>query len=390
MQPDPPQSQIANRKSQILPWSAFLGVSWTWCIGMFLPVLLVRDYGVWGWLVFAVPNVIGAAAMGWVLPDASSSARLVESHGGACAAFSIVTIAFHVFFVGWLNSVFAAFAPFVLVAAAVIYLLGMRRERADTVTAACTFAASLACAVIYGRFRVDLPQPHGFSPALIGLVPVCWLGFVLCPYLDLTFHRARQATTTAASGRIAFTLGFGVVFLSMILFTLVYAKNPILQEFLDRGFFSARRAVYWPSVIAVHMILQCAFTLAVHARALVARASGADGRRILWWNCAAAAVAALLAYLLDTHRLPIRGEVIYRVFMGFYGLVFPAYVWVCMITLPYQTPTRRTLVPFAAGVVLAAPFYWLGFIEGKMLWLLPGLLIVLASRAAVPRNALQS
>ncbi|MBV8780683.1 MAG: hypothetical protein JO353_04735, partial [Phycisphaerae bacterium] len=50
-----------------LGWAIFLGVSWTWCIGMYLPVLLVRDYGFWGWVVFAIPNVVGAAAMGWTI-----------------------------------------------------------------------------------------------------------------------------------------------------------------------------------------------------------------------------------------------------------------------------------------------------------------------------------
>src|SRR5690242_7362807 len=52
---------------RVLGWGAYLACSWTWCISMFLPVLLVRDYGVWGFVVFAVPNVIGAGAMGWVL-----------------------------------------------------------------------------------------------------------------------------------------------------------------------------------------------------------------------------------------------------------------------------------------------------------------------------------
>ena len=27
----------------------YLGISWTWCIGMFLPVLLGADYGFWAW-----------------------------------------------------------------------------------------------------------------------------------------------------------------------------------------------------------------------------------------------------------------------------------------------------------------------------------------------------
>lgn len=38
-----PQSPILNA-SPIL-WALFLASSWTWCIGMFLPVLLMRDAG---------------------------------------------------------------------------------------------------------------------------------------------------------------------------------------------------------------------------------------------------------------------------------------------------------------------------------------------------------
>ncbi|MDB5302268.1 MAG: hypothetical protein JWO87_3931, partial [Phycisphaerales bacterium] len=51
-----------NSRLFALGWGAFLACSWTWCIGMFLPVLLVRDFGEMGWLVFAAPNVVGAAA----------------------------------------------------------------------------------------------------------------------------------------------------------------------------------------------------------------------------------------------------------------------------------------------------------------------------------------
>ena len=35
-------------RSSLLPsfsWAIYLGMSWTWCIGMFLPVLLIRDFG---------------------------------------------------------------------------------------------------------------------------------------------------------------------------------------------------------------------------------------------------------------------------------------------------------------------------------------------------------
>ena len=84
-----------------LLWAIFLGVSWTWCIGMFLPVLLVRDYGVWGFVVFAIPNVLGAAVMGWTVRSPQHSESLVAAHRDACRGFSLVTIAFQVYFAGW-------------------------------------------------------------------------------------------------------------------------------------------------------------------------------------------------------------------------------------------------------------------------------------------------
>ena len=31
---------------------------------MFLPILLIRDFGPAAWFVFAIPNVVGAAVMG--------------------------------------------------------------------------------------------------------------------------------------------------------------------------------------------------------------------------------------------------------------------------------------------------------------------------------------
>src|SRR5437762_393098 len=84
-----------------LGWAVYLGMSWTWCIGMFLPVLLVREFGVWGWVVFAIPNVIGAAAMGWII-SRERSHQIVQQHRAAVEAFSVITIAFQLFFLFWL------------------------------------------------------------------------------------------------------------------------------------------------------------------------------------------------------------------------------------------------------------------------------------------------
>src|SRR3954471_6160308 len=86
----------------VIGWASFLAASWTWCIGMFLPVLLVRDFGPASFAVFAIPNVLGAVLMGWVLHRPGTSETFVANHGRACWAFSFVTVAFQVFFLCWL------------------------------------------------------------------------------------------------------------------------------------------------------------------------------------------------------------------------------------------------------------------------------------------------
>ena len=76
----------------------------------------------------------------------------------------------------------------------------------------------------------------------------------------------------------------------------------------------------------------------------------------------------------------------YRILLGCYGLVFPAYVWLCMIPGRGRAkPQARQLVVFSIAVVLATPTFWMGFIEGKMIWLLPGLGVVLLARLFIPR-----
>src|ERR1051325_2490171 len=84
-----------------LLWAFFLACSWTWCIGMFLPVLLVRNWGIGAWFVFAIPNVIGAAAMGFVMRSRQQSEDILINHRMAVAVFSLITIAFHIYFVYW-------------------------------------------------------------------------------------------------------------------------------------------------------------------------------------------------------------------------------------------------------------------------------------------------
>ncbi|MFI4898691.1 MAG: hypothetical protein ACIARR_12815 [Phycisphaerales bacterium JB059] len=388
-------------------WGVYLAVSWTWCIGMFLPVLLLRDYGVWGYVAFAAPNVVGAAAMGWTLRSGRVSEGLVRLHARAMGLFSAVTIAFHLFFMLWLMSLVrdlpgVAIPDWGLVALPIAGLgaiVGVRRatRRGDAPTTLVALVTWVASGVVLASLALSGEPSPGASallpetartPGLLWLAPVCLFGFALCPYLDLTFHHARQRTS-AGGARVAFTLGFGAFFFAMILLTLAYSG---LFGWVLGGEVPAPRVAGWALVAVLgHTLLQLIFTVIVH-QDRVRRAPGGAGARATLALGAGAIVLGLLHERLPEVGGMTGGEVVYRCFMAFYGLVFPAYVWLVMI------PTRdghaglggdrgrwKGLV-FAFVTAMAAPMFWMGFVGGHELYLAPGLALVLGSRIAVSRR----
>lgn len=360
---------------------------------MYLPVLLVRDFGAWSFAVFALPNCLGAAAMGWTLRRPGASEALVARHGAACRVFSLVTIAFQWFFLWWtaLGSEGTRLPALALVAGVVVLLATGRvagEARRPRWLAAGLFAASLACAAWF-LLTTDLsirpPAPLFPASDLAALAPVVFFGFLLCPYLDLTFHQARQQTAER-EGVTAFLIGFGVLFAIMILFTLLYA--PALLG-TAAGIGAAVVPALAPLPILLHLGMQLGFTIGLHrghvdaeAPASPARLSGGLSIAALFVGLGAAAFAR---YAPPHAGLPM-GEVVYRAFLAFYGLASPAYVWLCVIPRGVKAtwPSVRSLAVFAGAVAVAAPFYWLGFIERQTWWLLPGLAVVLLARLAIP------
>lgn len=384
----------ANGVLNTLGWAAYLACSWTWCIGMFLPVLLVRDYGPWGFVVFSVPNVIGAAAMGWVLTRRGSLAA-VTAHRHACAAFSMVTIAFQITFFAIMlpglgdvlagqppRRIFAIAVVIIAVVAAVAATAGFARRSAAVVVWFIS-AASLVAFLVHGGW-LTLPQtPERPETDLAFLAPVCAFGFLLCPYLDLTFHRARQAADRA--GPAAFSFGFGALFLLMILGTLAYF-GPALAWLQRRQ--PPELALAIP--LGIHIISQLTVTVAYHADEFDAAYHRRRTMRLIGMFAGGSLIAAAVVVVrLDPFGVDLSArEVVYRVFMSFYGLVFPAYVWLCMIPARGRlgsaaSPSRRSLAVLVSACLLAAPFYWMGFIERQAVWLAPGLGIVLLARLLV-------
>ncbi|MEC8319986.1 MAG: hypothetical protein VX012_01160, partial [Planctomycetota bacterium] len=89
-----------SRLASTVGWGCYCASSWTWCIGMFLPIILLARFGWPGFWAFLIPNVLGCAAFGYIF-DAESSRRFATDHARAIRWFAAATIAFQVFFLGW-------------------------------------------------------------------------------------------------------------------------------------------------------------------------------------------------------------------------------------------------------------------------------------------------
>lgn len=425
----------------IVGWGLFCACSWTWVIGMYLPRIMGERYGWTGLLVFAIPNVLGCAAFGWVIRSAAASRRYAAVHARLLAWFAAATVGFHLLFFAWLGGSLAFGASAVgptsgdrvaevaaddgaatgagpgpaAGASAIDGDAGARRGLRGGVTArrpvangagaddtAADDAADdagpasrrpgglawlpfalpaglLAAGLLLSRLR-DEVWPHlatvlwGTSLAIgawllvrpggastIGAIPAGlldpdpWLlapivaaGFLLCPYPDPTFHRARQACDTP----LVFGV-FGLGFACMLGVTLaVWFRDPAAVTLLA----------------FVHLALQATFTVGAHLRELRERLP-ADARHVVLPVLPALLFASVLA---ADPAAPATGgtglasgEANYLRYMALYGLVFPALVL-------FLAPPRRLPVALAplgprtlaiALVVLAVPCE-LAFIHG--------------------------
>lgn len=430
---------LGGVRGGVLGWGAYLAASWTWCIGMYLPALLMRDHGWAGFVVFALPNVIGAAAMGWLMPAGDALEGWRRRHAVAIAWFSRVTVGFHLYFIGMLLAgvlPLGALPAGVAMVMAFMVVLRLAPGWAGVVSAG-VLGVSLAAVgwLIFdgsglgdvglgdgGLDRLALDragQNHaGLMAGLragsdglgaVGLVGVCGLGFGLCPYLDATFLHARAGA--GRGGPAAFTLGFGVLFASMIGLTAWYA--PLLGPTLEGapGVLSG-----WArAALALHLTLQSAFTVAVHVdRGLAARSGSKEDRAAREAGPGGVGLGLASGMLLGMGfvsrflpDLPLSGmaapEVGYRLFMTCYGLIFPAYVW--LVAWPGRRRAGSAGVgPAGVGwdgrpaegariarmwwvCAAAAPCYAVGFLGGSAWWLIPGAGVVLAGRWVMPRGS---
>ena len=367
-------------------WGLYAASSWTWCIGMFLPIILLDRFGVWGFWAFAIPNVLGCAAFGYVF-NAESSRRFARQHLDAIRWFGLATIAFQVFFLGWSAGMFL-FTPEIVPSTDPAIQAAIEQTRVwpivatmltwtaaalaiarfgDRVWLGFAWLTAIASGTLFaiGIFRVGgfpMPSQPETGPSVLGAVPLLVLGFLACPALDATFHRARQQSPSRHSFAI-----FGAVFLLMLLF----AASTFEAESMGRV-----ASIVLPLAVA-QWTLQIVFTIGAHLREVLELPSRRLGSGVL----------VLLAVLVGgIAGLPwLAGEAMYLCFLGLYGVVFPMYV-VAAATAGARGLRRGAGWVLLAISVLLAPLAWLGFVENRVLLLLPVAAVVAIAGWAVGRR----
>ena len=339
-----------------------LATSWTWCIGMFAPIVIGQLMGWPGIVAFAIPNILGCALFGY-LRSAERSREETRDHATMMAFFSAATIAYQVFFAGWLwgpvlgenfrmtpgeGTALASGATFgaaVLLAAIPRGVLWMLAALAYPLSL-LTFAFLPWSFIFGGESRgiafSSLALEGAWAPIDLALVlPTIVFGFALSPNLDLTFHRARQEVPAGA--RPTNFAVFGVTFASMLVLTVCYlAAGP--------------GALNNPAVRS-HMAIQLALTSALHLSELRLVRIAPNARLVLGLG---AGFVGLLAALLVPNRDT------YLRFLGLYGLLFPAYAFLALRLVGRPRPIHW--IALLASLAVVTPLLDQSFTDEPTLW----------------------
>lgn len=346
------------RIGRTVAWGLYCTTSWTWCIGMYLPIILLRDFGWPGFLAFAIPNVLGCAAFGYALTQ-DRARQLRERFGMAMRAFAVATILYQCAFLTWkvAGAPSGSSAQLMLLAAMAILFVAIRRGGASDALwlgiGVAALGVSAWCASAAGATRLDAIGWTGARPAseLLCAAPVIALGFLACPYLDLTFHRALERSPSRHSFAV-----FGVAFAAMLVVSAM-TFDPASGDALP----------IWP--VLVQWTVQACATIGMHAREL-RRGLVAVALSLLACGVVLLAAPAMLAPGIRS-TLSAGGEANYLRLLGLYGLAFPFWL---VLRLRGHPPWLA-----AMAILASAPFLEAGFVggAGALLLVPPGLLAVL-------------
>ncbi len=411
-----PDGKNSTGLFSVLGWGAFLGTSWTWVIGMVLPALLIRDMGISGFIIFALPNCIGAAAMGTIL-SGQNARDIPKRHGGMILTFSIITVAYHFYIAGYLLTNLLGLMSIGLFALSIVLasvFIRLWKDRGGMIFSMIVWVVSIVAFLVSlsmteaNPFTILNEKPLLDRSYMWFFLPASVAGFLLCPYLDATFLRAR-ARTSKVTGALAFKVGFLVIFASMIIFTTAYG-HKLVEAFAGE---ESRLDGIWGVLLMVHIPLQMGLTVSWHCREIfecsnswlkniVSKVKHRDCNQCerLSKNFIKAGFIGSLAgciiifaslFLLGllfrnisfdlfndfkiTHKITnfieaykieryiSVGEIGYRCILILYGTLFPAYVLLMMIPTFYKSNLKRSWWFYGATVVLSTATAYLGFVH---------------------------
>lgn len=319
---------------------------------MFLPVILQKDFGNGAWLFFIIANVMGATAFAFFITSRDKSRHFVEQHKAACVLFSVITIAFQLFFVGWVISflsnndvvwvllMLAAIARIVIkrtgysVAAIVLWFLSV-----------VIFIYSLVAQPNVKAAAMLADQLTAINPQALYALPLLALGFLLCPYLDLTFHKVVQAADPKAKqgNRLSFLIGFPVLFATLMIFSLLYADTAKQLLLNPRDMFIQHTMLI--KNLLLYFILQACFTSMVHWHEVK---NHITHKQSVGVGCLVT-VAVALGFFASVEI----NEITYRLFMSFYGIIAPAYL--CILAFNKRNvPKKIFMIVTTLSLTLSA------------------------------------
>ena len=354
-----------------LGWGLYGESAWTWCIGMYLPVLLMQWYGWWGFLLIAIPNVVGCTYMGLKLRTAEASRTFCRTHATAMRWFAIATIGFQLLFLAmvakWLllpgHELVSNVFVIPLLAFSASWLLAMLPRPMWPWLGAAAFAASLVVLVTNLSTGITDPNWFGTKPTLdiLWLAPIFSLGFLLCPWLDAPFHRTLQETDDRRT--------FWIVGAAFALMLVVSASYWTLRPDL------------LTSIIFAHLLVQSVLTSAANLREL-------SPAGVLGGHSGISLLLPLLAPLLPwlAARLVVSpwtgAQHAYLRYLALYGVLFPAIV--LFYAMPRSCPRtigRTTLVILT--VLIAALCADRGLIDGPAWMATIAVAVLLLTRYAM-------
>ena len=318
-------------------WGLYLSTSWTWCIGMWAPIIALSWFGWTGFFIFLIPNVLGTMFFGLATKTTESSKTFVENHKSFILAFSTGILVFHFFWISWIftsrePNIFDPWEwslPFWIIG--IGFCLSRLPTWAWQVLALITASITFYLGSFYLPLQTqDWPTFNGNKQQseLIWFSVFSCLGFFGSPWLDATFHKARQE-----GGKVPFLI-FPIFFIPTILITTLYAK------------INSHEVLIWPFL--VHITIQTIFTCGAHLKEIETMLKNKNYIKdlILASTPILGIALAMLGIKFST------SEDIYLDLLGLYGVIFPLYV--SMFARHEKTLGRKNILRYLIWALICA------------------------------------